>query len=116
MKVKVPLLEDVAVAARVGVRVNVGPNDGAGVRVSVATGEVGVRVDVGQDDCVGVRVAVDAGRVTVGVLVLVLIETTNCGGFPPSREEKRISSLVSPTNTRLNVPLPATRAVTSYST
>ena len=72
------LLEDVAVAGEVEVRVDVGPDDGVGVRVNVAAGEVGVRVKVGPDDWVGVRVDVDAGGwVTVGVFVLVLIVTTN---------------------------------------
>ena len=77
MKVPLPL-EDVAVAGEVEVRMDVGPDDGVGVRVDVATGEVGVRVKVGPDDWVGVRVDVDTGSwVTVGVFVLVLIVTTN---------------------------------------
>src|ERR1044071_3496436 len=101
VKVKVPPVPPAEVAVgltAVGVRVNVAVADRA---------IVGVRVGVGPEGCVAVFV--DVGALAVNV-------TTNCGGLLPSREENITLSLLSPPRTKLYVPLPATRDVTSYST
>ena len=66
---------------------------------------------------VTVRVAVAAGAcVDVAVLAPVLSVTTSSGLRLPSRDEKRIASLLSAASTKVYVPLPVTAVVTLYST
>ena len=103
VKVNVPPVppEEVAVGlTAVGVRVNVAVADRA---------IVGVRVGVGPEDCVGVRVGVAVDALEANVI-------TSCGGLLPSREENSTLSLLSPSSTKLYVPLPVNKDVTSYST
>ena len=105
------------VAVAVGVRVEVFVAVTLGVDVTVAIAEA---VDVGVTVAVGVRL-----RVAVAVAVLVDVEvavgalwisTTNCGGVPPSRDEKVTPSVPSATKANVYVPLPVIREVTLYST
>jgi hypothetical protein len=80
------------------------------VGVVVGT-EVEVRVGVALGRDVGVRVGVALGRdvgVRVGVTVAGVNVMTSWGGWFPWREENRIAALLSPTKTKLNVPLPVT--------
>lgn len=116
---------DVDVAVLLGVLVEV--CEGVTVLVAVAVDvAVAVNVWVAVSDIVPVAVGVTvAVAVEVAVEVTVNVEvatgplwvtTTSCGAAVPSRDEKVTPSLPSATSANVYVPLPLTRAVTSYST
>ena len=91
----------------VAVCVAVGVLDGVDVAVAVSVGVLdGVDVDVDVAVCVAVGVTVELPASVI----------TNWGGWLPWREEKVTPSVLSAASTKQNVPFPATKAVTSYST
>src|ERR1044071_1387657 len=97
--------------------INVKPPPAGVVALSGVFVGVEVRVAVAAGGCVpvGVRVGVAAGGcVDVGALEAKV--TTSCGGLLPSRAENLTVSRLSPASTKLNVPLPASKDVMSYST
>jgi hypothetical protein len=118
LAVGVDVATAVALAVGVAVPVAVGTGVNVGVPVAVAV-SVGPGVEVLVTVGTGVNVDVAVGTpVLVGIAVAVALATetmTSCGGFVPSRELKSTPSVDCATSPKQTGPLPATSAVTLYS-